>query len=81
MCSLLENHAFNPQRRSMRAKPNFMYSQALSDHHVLLEGTLLKPNMVTPGVDYRPVASAQEIGDATVRALQRTVPPAVPGVH
>ncbi|KAL3503670.1 hypothetical protein ACH5RR_038119 [Cinchona calisaya] len=25
--------------------------KALSDHHVLLEGTLLKPNMVTPGSD------------------------------
>ena len=24
-------------------------SQALSDHHVYLEGSLLKPNMVTPG--------------------------------
>ena len=23
--------------------------QALSDHHVYLEGSLLKPNMVTPG--------------------------------
>ena len=23
--------------------------KALSDHHVYLEGTLLKPNMVTPG--------------------------------
>jgi fructose-bisphosphate aldolase class I len=23
----------------------------LNDHHVLLEGTLLKPNMVTPGSD------------------------------
>ncbi|CAI8583400.1 unnamed protein product [Vicia faba] len=25
--------------------------KALSDHHVILEGTLLKPNMVTPGSD------------------------------
>lgn len=25
--------------------------KALNDHHVLLEGTLLKPNMVTPGSD------------------------------
>ncbi|GKE98745.1 fructose-bisphosphate aldolase 6, cytosolic [Tanacetum coccineum] len=25
--------------------------KALNDHHVLLEGTLLKPNMVTPGLD------------------------------
>ncbi len=23
--------------------------KALADHHVFLEGTLLKPNMVTPG--------------------------------
>ena len=26
--------------------------KALSDHHVYLEGTLLKPNMVTPGQGY-----------------------------
>ncbi|CAO2583301.1 Fructose-bisphosphate aldolase A [Lemmus lemmus] len=38
--------------------------KALSDHHVYLEGTLLKPNMVTPG---------------HVTALRRTVPPAVTG--
>ena len=25
--------------------------KALNDHHVILEGTLLKPNMVTPGSD------------------------------
>ena len=25
--------------------------KALNDQHVLLEGTLLKPNMVTPGSD------------------------------
>lgn len=25
--------------------------KALADHHVYLEGTLLKPNMVTPGQD------------------------------
>ena len=53
--------------------------QALSDHHVLLEGTLLKPNMVMPGVSHANPASAQDIAAATVRALQRTVPPAVPG--
>eukprot|EP00232_Nephroselmis_pyriformis_P003622 CAMPEP_0182907008 /NCGR_PEP_ID=MMETSP0034_2-20130328/34168_1 /TAXON_ID=156128 /ORGANISM="Nephroselmis pyriformis, Strain CCMP717" /LENGTH=359 /DNA_ID=CAMNT_0025042839 /DNA_START=31 /DNA_END=1110 /DNA_ORIENTATION=+ len=53
--------------------------KALSDHHVLLEGTLLKPNMVTAG-------SAAEkphpelVAKLTLRALQRTVPPAVPGI-
>ena len=54
--------------------------KALNDQNVLLEGTLLKPNMVCPGEDYRPKASSADIARATVRALQRTVPPAVPGV-
>ncbi|KAK9820006.1 hypothetical protein WJX72_005040 [[Myrmecia] bisecta] len=53
--------------------------KALSDHHVLLEGTLLKPNMVSAGAD-GPKASAQQIAELTVRALQRTVPAAVPGI-
>ncbi|KAG5339443.1 ALF aldolase, partial [Acromyrmex heyeri] len=54
--------------------------KALSDHHVYLEGTLLKPNMVTPGQSCPTRATPQEIGAATVTALLRTVPPAVPGV-
>lgn len=53
--------------------------KALSDHHVYLEGTLLKPNMVTPGQSCPKRATAQEIGLATVLALRRTVPAAVPG--
>lgn len=54
--------------------------KSLSDHHVMLEGTLLKPNMVRSGSDYSPQASAAEIGLATVRVLQHTVPCAVPGI-
>lgn len=53
--------------------------KALSDHHVYLEGTLLKPNMVTPGHACPTKYSAEEIAMATVTALRRTVPPAVPG--
>ncbi|KAK9156674.1 hypothetical protein Scep_003248 [Stephania cephalantha] len=53
--------------------------KALNDHHVLLEGTLLKPNMVTPGSDSNKV-SPDVIAEYTVRALQRTMPPAVPAV-
>ncbi|KAJ4903740.1 Aldolase superfamily protein [Raphanus sativus] len=49
--------------------------KALSDHCVILEGTLLKPNMVTPGSESAKVAVAPEvIAEYTVRALQRTVP-------
>jgi fructose-bisphosphate aldolase class I len=54
--------------------------KALSDHHVMLEGTLLKPNMVRSGSDASPQATAEEIGLATVRVLQHTVPVAVPGI-
>lgn len=53
--------------------------KALNDHHVLLEGTLLKPNMVTPGSD-SPKVAAKVIAEYTVTALRRTVPPAVPGI-
>ncbi|MCL7028321.1 hypothetical protein MKW94_019377 [Papaver nudicaule] len=42
--------------------------KALNDHKVLLEGTLLKPNMVTPGSEAKKVAP------------ERTMPPAVPAV-
>lgn len=53
--------------------------KALNDHHVLLEGTLLKPNMVTPGSDSAKVAP-EVIAEHTVRALLRTVPAAVPAI-
>lgn len=58
---------------------SFTY-KALMDHHVFLEGTLLKPNMVLAGQEcptkYAPEAAAQ----ATILALSRTVPAAVPGI-
>jgi len=54
--------------------------KALADHHVYLEGTLLKPNMVTPGQSCPKKATPEQVGLATVTALQRTVPVAVPGI-
>ncbi|XP_072295678.1 fructose-bisphosphate aldolase B [Eucyclogobius newberryi] len=54
--------------------------KALSDHHVYLEGTLLKPNMVTPGHSCPKKFTPQEVAMATVSALRRTVPAAVPGI-
>jgi len=56
--------------------------KALHDHHVFLEGALLKPNMVTPGQahpSYKTI-TAQEIARATVTVLQRTVPASIPGI-
>lgn len=54
--------------------------RALQIHKIFLEGSLLKPNMVTPGADCPKKYSAQDIAKATVTALRRTVPAAVPGI-
>ncbi|KAI0558450.1 fructose-1,6-biphosphate aldolase [Gracilaria domingensis] len=54
--------------------------KACDTNGVLLEGSLLKPNMVVPGSDYTGTTSPEEIGTMTVRTLERRVPAAVPGV-
>jgi fructose-bisphosphate aldolase class I len=47
---------------------------------VMMEGLLLKPNMVVPGLACRKQETVDEVADATVRSLLRTVPAAVPGI-
>lgn len=54
--------------------------RALVQHHVFLEGTLLKPNMATAGHSCTKKYTPQDVALATVRALSRTVPAAVPGI-
>jgi len=55
--------------------------KALADQHVLFEGILLKPSMVSPGADWKGTpATPDDIARATVRVLQRTIPPAIPGI-
>ncbi|XP_054740642.1 fructose-bisphosphate aldolase-like [Anastrepha obliqua] len=54
--------------------------KALNDHHVYLEGTLLKPNMITPGQKCSRRNSPEEIAYITVQSFLRTVPAAVPGI-
>jgi fructose-bisphosphate aldolase, class I len=52
----------------------------LNCQRVLLEGMILKPNMVLPGLDCPKQESVDEVADATVKTLLRTVPAAVPGI-
>ncbi|HEX7424866.1 MAG TPA: class I fructose-bisphosphate aldolase, partial [Terriglobales bacterium] len=47
---------------------------------VMLEGMILKPNMVLPGLTRPKQEAVQEVADATVRCLLRAVPAAVPGI-
>jgi len=53
---------------------------AMQEQGLLLEGTLLKPNMVCPGMSYAGSVTGQDIAAYTIRTLQRSVPVAVPGV-
>ena len=53
---------------------------ALSEQRVLLEGMLLKPNMVLPGLAAADQSSVDAVAEATVRCLLRAVPAAVPGI-
>jgi fructose-bisphosphate aldolase class I len=52
----------------------------LFEEDVLLEGMLLKPNMVLPGHDCATRVSVEEVAQATLRTLRRHVPPAVPAI-
>ena len=56
-----------------------VFSQ-LYAQRVTLEGMILKPNMVTPGVSYARQATVEEVADATARCFLRNVPAAVPGI-
>lgn len=52
----------------------------LSAQRVRLEGMLLKPNMILPGLECARQEDVDEVADFTVRAFLRVVPAAVPGV-
>ncbi|EGF24370.1 class I fructose-bisphosphate aldolase [Rhodopirellula baltica] len=52
----------------------------LCDQGVSLEAMILKPNMILPGLLCPEQPSLDEVADATVNCLLRTVPAAVPGI-
>jgi len=55
--------------------------KALADHHIMLEGCLLKPNMVRSGEKCPTPSSIEEIAKWTVKVLNNTIPPAIPGIN
>jgi len=59
----------------LRTVFNQLYSQ-----RVKLEGLILKPNMVLPGLSCAKQETVDEVADATVRCLLRAVPAAVSGI-
>ena len=59
----------------LRTVFNQLYTQ-----RVVLEGMILKPNMVLPGLSCPRQEGVDEVAGATVRSLSWTVPAAVPGI-
>jgi fructose-bisphosphate aldolase class I len=59
----------------LRTVFNQLYTQ-----RVTLEGMILKPNMVLPGLTCPKQATVDKVADATVRCLLRAIPAAVPGI-
>ncbi|RMF11218.1 MAG: fructose-bisphosphate aldolase class I [Alphaproteobacteria bacterium] len=58
---------------------NAVYDE-LYAQRIMLEGTILKPNMVISGTECPEQASVEEVAEQTVKCLKRTVPAAVPGI-
>jgi fructose-bisphosphate aldolase, class I len=54
---------------------NQLYKQG-----VMSEGIILKPNMIVPGLACTKQESVDEVADATIKCLMRTVPAAVSGI-
>lgn len=52
----------------------------LQEAGVMLEGSLLKPSMTVSGVDCPTKPTVAEVAAMTVQTLQRSIPPAMPGV-
>lgn len=52
----------------------------LVEHKVLLEGMILKTNMILPGKDSTEKVTDNEIATATLRVLKEVVPDEIPGI-
>ncbi|HZK98023.1 MAG TPA: class I fructose-bisphosphate aldolase [Prolixibacteraceae bacterium] len=66
---------FEITEQVLRMVFNQLYTQG-----VMLEGMILKPNMIVPGLTCSKQEVADKVADATVKCLLRAVPAAVPGI-
>lgn len=69
------DRCFSVTERVLHTVFNEMYKQ-----RVLIEGMILKPNMIVPGKDQVHQVSTGQIAEATKKCLLRSVPASVPGI-
>lgn len=74
------NHTIERCFEVIEAVQHAVY-HALHRYKVVLEYTILKPSMVTPGSEFIDKASPGEIANNTIKVLRRTVPAAVPSIN
>jgi fructose-bisphosphate aldolase class I len=58
---------------------NVVFEQLIM-HHVLLDGIVLKPNMIISGLDCNEQASVEKVSELTFKCLKDNVPSDVPGI-
>jgi fructose-bisphosphate aldolase class I len=73
------DHSIERCYAATEATLNALFDQ-LYAHRVLLEGTLLKTNMVLPGKKAGQQATPAQIAEETLRCFHNTVPSAIPGI-
>ena len=73
------NHTLEQCREATADALRAVFEQ-LSTQRVILEGMILKPNMVLAGLTCPKQATVHEVAEATVTCLLRAVPAAVPGI-
>jgi len=72
-------HSLERCREATEETLHVVFNQ-LYEQRVMLEGMILKPNMVLPGLACLDQETVNEVADATVKCLLRVVPAAVPGI-
>jgi fructose-bisphosphate aldolase, class I len=73
------DHTLERCREATEETLRVVFAQ-LREQRVLLEGMILKPNMVLPGLTCPKQPTVDEVADATVECFLRTVPAEVPGI-
>ena len=77
---LMDGTHTSAQARDIAIEVLSVVYRELQRHHVDVECTLLKPNMVRPGVSSAEKLDCAILAEHTIRAFQQTIPTIMPGV-
>ncbi len=73
------DHSIQRSFEATQSAQQLVFDQ-LREQDVVMEGIVLKPSMVTSGLDAADKAGVQEVAERTIECLLSTVPAEVPGI-